>query len=292
MNERVSAKDLYSLEDHLGPEDQLNLLRLLRASDRRLFLIVEGPSDVTALRRAINRDECDVVPAGSKQGVIDSVAAFVLEDSDIIGLVDRDFDFNIEASIPDSIAATALYDREMDSLIIGGLLSDYTRMYVDESLMASHINSTSTADLLDRLMAAAWVVGVLRWLSVTGSLGLGMYKIALTELVGSDITIDTVGLVQRAIARGARASVDEYGVATALQNEFARSVDYAYCCGHDLVQIVALSGPSWSRQKSRIADVENFVNENFSAEVRKRMPWAAKLEILANDRGRQLWRDT
>lgn len=291
MNEKATAKDLYSLQDSLGPEDYLDFLRLLRASDSRLFLIVEGWSDVTALRRSINDAECDVLPAGSKQSVINSVIMFTAEDQNTIGLVDRDFDTNLEASIPDSIAATKLYDREMDSLVIGGLLATYVLMHKDEALMDTHIGSASVSDLADRLIAASWRIGTLRWLAVRDSLGLGMHKISLVDLVNDDISIDIGSLVRRAIAKGERVVADEQDITVRLQQECNQEFNYALCCGHDLVQIIALSCRSWSRQELRIKDVEKFVNENFTVEVRKLMPWAIELENLASARGRQLWRD-
>ena len=283
------------MREYLDATSLANAVRMRRSARNCLFLLVEGKDDRLALEPLVNTASCDIVSGNGKATVIGAMQRLVPTVSKspsglaVVALVDRDYDDKLVAMFPDGVVVTDLCDREVDSLVPGGLLHKYALTWVDLEEAKLPIIGNPVAALEEMLVGAANSIGILRRVSRGLSQGLNLGKFPVSDVILQDLSVDIELMVQVAADRTKNCP----HAASDIMREYSLERDSlsasTVCNGHDLVSVVSSTSKWWSVKKRTRRDVENFVIENTSIEVLSSLLWSSELESRARDWGFSIW---
>lgn len=105
------------MREYLDDADLANYIRMLRSAGDQAILVVEGDSDMRAIRVHTDDDTCDVVSGYGRTLVLKAVEELNAGDPDwLIALIDRDFGPWQGEHLPSNVFCTVLYDLQADFL--------------------------------------------------------------------------------------------------------------------------------------------------------------------------------
>jgi hypothetical protein len=225
---------------------EANSIRQRRSTFLGTFLLVEGDTDKKFYRRFVDQAVCTIVVTSgkpsSKLRVINILK--ILDESGFrgaLGIVDADFDL-LESLPEDSpnVVRTDTHDLEAMMLAKGGfekLLNEYTSDEKLPKFIKEH------GDVRKIVLAAGMQVGYLRWVSQRKNLNLSFSNIKFGNFLDKEtLQFDVRKFIQEVKNKSqaqALKSEDLQQQILAQQND--RHDPWQVCCGHDLMEILALA---------------------------------------------------
>lgn len=230
------------MRNFILPTDKANEIRMRRTTFSGTFLLVEGVSDAVFYRRFIDRENCCVEVAVGKQRVIDILNSLDQHSfQGALGIVDADFDYLQKTRENSSnLFLTDTHDLETMMLAKGGfekLLNEYTSDEKLPKFVKKH------GDVRKIVLAAGMQVGYLRWVSQRNNLNLSFSNIKFGNFLDKEtLQFDVRKFVQEVKNKSqAQALKSEDLQQQILAQQDDRHDPWQVCCGHDLMEILALA---------------------------------------------------
>ncbi|GAA0473706.1 hypothetical protein Ade02nite_74050 [Paractinoplanes deccanensis] len=160
------------MQGNLTGDDLYALLVLMRTSDSRAFLILEGESDVSALNGHINFDECQPIPGYGKPAVLKAMRIVEQQNMrSVAALVDRDWaGFLEEISQIQSVFYTDGFDLDSTIMAMKSVRDRVIINFSNAQRMSAYLERTNISDVIDVVVASAIVVSAVRYLCETGKI--------------------------------------------------------------------------------------------------------------------------
>ena len=264
---------------------------MLRSSTDSLLFVVEGDSDVRALRSHIDINRCEVIGGYGKQAVLDAIHVITSSDPDgVVALVDRDFDPWLQAALPANVFHTERYDLAADLLLLSGLLA----RYVDGSLdrpRATTMQSGSTSDsIVSMIVNIAACVGRLRWSSLANGLALKLRDFPISRIVDYRGKVAIDAMIMIAIERSSPHGYTPSFIRTKFESPVPLDSDDDLCSGHDLTSAVVATQNYWSRSQISRDNLVSFMIMSIRPDILHGFIWFHQLSEWAYNHGQVLWK--
>ncbi|MEL7798753.1 DUF4435 domain-containing protein [Idiomarina loihiensis] len=233
------------MRETLTYEDLVNQIKMLLAHPKhhnKLFMVVEGDSDLKLFRSILKNESLEIESFKGKTNVIRILQSLNEDYPDsVIGVCDSDFD-NItgdsENHLDYQVYVTCHHDSEVMMLNSKAL----------DSLIDEYADPNAHQQLHDRLLDAAFKVayklGVLRWVNHVEDLKIRFKALSLVNHVNVnnlevDISIDDV--IEELIDKSVNCRIGQPELKGLYQDYLDRDEDkFQICCGHDLTAIIAI----------------------------------------------------
>lgn len=235
-------------------QDKLNELRLDIShpnSRGRVFVLVEGETDIRLFRKFFNLDNCKVenIPGGKlklEQCVNDLVQNYSL----IIGIRDADFIHlsNSSYTVP-NMFLTDFHDIEMSLIaeneVFSSILFEYTKVQREE-------HSSTREDILEIIEK----VSLLKWLNSIEDLRIEFGETGFQDIISlTDNTIDFEEYFRRVLSKSPNARITDLGIIeakiTTLKTQNPNP--FQLTNGHDFIKVLS----HFLRVKGSIKNVSN-----------------------------------
>ena len=277
------------MQDYLGDEDLFVYLRMLRSSDLRLFLVVEGKSDIRALERHLSLQDCAIISGYGRRTVLDAMRKMQEDDPDgCVGFVDRDFGNFSGEELPDNVVTTTLYDREADLLLLVGLVDNFISAAYRHNTGPRSMPVISPNTIRDIVVNVAYTIGRVRWSSLTNGVQLKLSRFPVNEILKWPAVAEEIEVIRLAIQRTENCVVDVSQMKN-MSSEPLGATTEDLCCGHDIVAALSASSHRWANRNISIAEIEDFLVGAMRRDILERLEWFQALNQWAVERGRRIW---
>ena len=268
------------MREHLDGIGLANYLRMLRADSDKLFLVVEGDSDVRVLRRKTVSQQCDVIGGYGKRAVLKAMSVVVDDDPNgIVALVDRDFGPWLGEGLPENVFSTVMYDLEADFLLLAGILSSIVETLADDR----------RDDLAQQIIGLAASVGRLRWTSTKHGLNLRLREFPMSRVLLDDLTISPREMIEVAISRTEGCQLLPTDLLLLYRHSLPVDDDREVCSGHDLVNALAATSRQWSRVQRSSRGISEMIAVAIRCDILINLKWFNDLSEWALARGQEIW---
>lgn len=155
------SPDWPSIENGMTPSTALATVELRRAYiPEAPALVIEGPDDLKLFNK-LTREDCIVVPAGNRDGVVDAIQRANDRGMGLVlGVIDRDYADFREEERPDNLVMTDFNDIEV-MLILSAALSSFVLESLGHQKCTIDVGGR-TADLASYVLAGVSIIGQLR----------------------------------------------------------------------------------------------------------------------------------
>lgn len=215
---------------------------MLRTTDSRTILLVEGDDDCRLLDPHVDSGQATTLPAGCRSAALTAWRGIDERGIEaVVVLIDRDWETVLSSPLArDGLVRTLHYDIDVDIALSGSVL---------ERLIANHSSRQGrppTQEILRCALAAAGAVGALRLVSDRYGLGLRTARFPISAVMDASGTVDLRTLAEVAIKRSTSPKhVDIDWLVDAVQQERASFADETLCNGHDLVAVLSALLKLW-----------------------------------------------
>ena len=217
-----------------------NAIRMKRVQHKGPFLIVEGSSDARFYKMFINHKACRVVPANSKEAVLQVVSSLESEVEGILGIVDADF-WKVDGIEPPSSNVIMTDTHDLESLILSSsalnkVLAEYgnDREIDDFEYRTGHT-------IQEVLAESGKIIGFCRWISLTNRFSLKFSHLNFGKFIeGRDLSVD-IDLFFKALRKNSSFDVPVKSMKRTLKTAINAPHDpWQLTCGHDMVSILLI----------------------------------------------------
>lgn len=276
----------------LTGEDLANLFDMLRTTDHRAFLVLEGESDCRALDSHVDPMHAETFPAGSK-----SVATRVLELVDerrlrrVLVILDRDWvGLLTSPETSRNVVYTDEYDLDATMLFSRDVFDRVVISHSDRDRRRSHA-AASGANPRDLAILFASHVGVLRYASERDRLHISCSAFPLhTTLTDDRDSVDVDRLALIAVARSTHCAASAPRIAALVRLEHGNVAGNlsTYCAGHDLARAISALVKHWGGTAGSNA-IEDAVRSSFSCADLHATQLYGKVVAWADQAGAAVW---
>lgn len=279
--------------DSVTGDDLFAQIQMLRTSDPRTIVLVEGGSDCDALDPHIDDACAQTIPGHSRTTVERAIALVDSANTErVVALVDRDWTGKLEApSESQNLVYTDLYDLDASIVLSGDVLDRVLSSISDRHQRSSHLRGIgiTARDLLVRL---------------AGTVGLGRYVVARDDLevrfrnlpIGdctdrSNGTVDVSKLCVVAIAKSTQARCSESQLSNFIREEEEAQTDLEeFCSGHDLAaHMSSLIKTSWGGSRVTGGFVERTIRAAFDCQTLKSLDFYTAIREWATAAETKVW---
>lgn len=225
MHEYLTGADIYA-----------NLV-MMRTSDLRTVVLVEGDSDVDCIVNHVDLSSVVIIDCFGSRNLED---ALLLSDSDrmprVMAIRDRDWT-GVLAFTPVSpnMILTDLYDFDATIMIGTPAGERVMRVFGDAARVAELCQAAGHASPIRLAVDIAGAVGLLRLASARLGLNLSLRDFPMHDIVGADGSLRVDRMLALAVGRSRDSTVDEVGLgALYLEESEADLPAERVCSGHDL----------------------------------------------------------
>lgn len=235
------------MRENLTGDDLAAEVILMRDSDLRAVIIVEGESDCAILDGHLDSNMATSVPGYGKNTVLRAID--VLRQTRIklvVGLVDADLGAVDGCDDEyDDLFFSELYDLDADVFAMPMVARRFAAAQFDRAELAASLPHVQPDGLGVFFLRLAAPLGVLRYISCRDHLGLALRDFPIEAVFDvSGIQLDLNRLISLAAAKSAGVSIDQAEIARALTEllQSAESGLERYASGHDACAIAAVLG--------------------------------------------------
>jgi hypothetical protein len=232
------AARIEKVRDLLTGDRDANQIRLRRSTFFGTFLLVEGSSDKVFYERFVDKIACQVVVMAGKTRVI--IVLDILDRSSfdgVLAIVDADFD-RLENSVNESINLLLTDTHDLETMLIDSpALDKVVAEFGSEEKIAK-----LKLDVRTSLVEAGISIGYLRWISQCDGLNLTFSDLKFSKFI-DDKTLQTneLNLIQEVKNKSQAFSLKTEDLQQRIATEKNKGFNpWQVCCGHDLVEILAL----------------------------------------------------
>jgi len=281
----------------LTGEDLFALILLLRTSDKRAVLILEGPTDCAVFDAHLQHQQCFSLPGYGKQSVLKAIELVDRTGlSNVIGVVDRDLDFIQGVDISsDNVIYTDAYDLDTTIFYASSTFVRVAASICERSAQESHLGSLDGRDARNLVESIAAPLSLLRMISERESLGLKLRGFPMHEVVdGGSASVRVKDLVRLAWQRsGSPTTIVLQDLVSEVEALLAQGLAGAQSiCGHDLhASLSVIARASWGAPKSVGVDaVARLFRAAFSCTELMATELFAAIAAWADARSLTVWR--
>lgn len=274
---------------HLDEKDLFAHLRMLRSGDSRLFLVVEGETDIRSLDRCIDSNGCTLIAGYGKHAVIQALESIKgIDPTGCVGLVDRDFGGLLDENIPSNVFRTDLYDREADLLLLTGLLDDYVDVVSESEKLKELLTASGEQSVKSIVIRISACIGKIRWASVRDKLGVRLSDFPIGAVIEWPAIVKEQKVIDLAIQRTIKCSYSGAEIAMACLKPIPTKTD-RICNGHDLIASLSASAKWWAKRHIGRQEIKDFISAAVRCDILVKLDWFHHLNTWANKNGRTLW---
>lgn len=280
--------------EHLTGDDLFALVKMLRTSDSRTIVLLEGGADCDALEPHIDADHAYPLPGHARTTVERAIQ--LIDETDtgrVVALVDRDWTTLLFPK-PDSpnLFFTDFYDLDATILLTGDVLERVLSSLTDRERRRQSLDGlgVSARELLIRL---AGVMGVGRYVSMRDDLEVRFRELPAHACVDSSHgQIEVAALATVAIRKSKEPKCDQIQLANAIREKLQEEEGdlIQYCSGHDLAsQIASLVRNVWGGAKVSTDLVERTLRAALDCQTLKMTTFYEDLRRWATESGTVVW---
>jgi Protein of unknown function (DUF4435) len=226
------------VREFLTDDRDANQIRLRRSTFSGTFLLVEGSSDKVFYERFIDKIVCQVVVMEGKIRVIGILDILDRSSFDgVLSIVDADFD-RLKDSVDESINLLRTDTHDLETMLIDSPALDKTiAEYGSEEKIAK-----LQLDVRTSLVEAGMFIGYLRWVSQCDRRNLTFSDLKFSKFIDEKtLQIDELALIQEVKNKSQALSLKTEDLQQRIADEKNKGFNpWQVCCGHDLVEILAL----------------------------------------------------
>lgn len=277
--------------EELTVDDLLAQLILLRNVDKRIFMVVEGESDLGTLEPHTDQNECLMIIGHSKPAVLGVVElAEASSISSVLGLVDRDWDGDVlPPSISSNVIYTEHYDLDATIILTTSALTRVISNFCDGQKHKNHMARLGDPGVASLLLRVCAPVGALRRLSAKDSLALSLRNFPIHEVIDvSAGSIDLSRLVSLSCQRSAPIGINEGELLRRLQGQLSEFESVYLTSGHDLLAALSTFSSRWGG-KAGAKHLGNALRAAMSCADLVQTRLYESVDDWARSKGRRLW---
>jgi hypothetical protein len=226
------------VREFLTDDRDANQIRLRRSIFSGTFLLVEGSSDKVFYERFIDKIVCQIVVMAGKVQVIGVLDILERASFDgVLGIIDADFD-RLKCSVDESVNLLCTDTHDLETMLIDSpALDKVIAEFGSEDKIAN-----LQLDVRTSLVEAGRSIGYLRWISQCDELNLTFSDLKFSKFIDEKtLQMNELALIQEVKNKSQAFSLK----AEDLQRRIATENNKGFnpcevCCGHDLVEILAL----------------------------------------------------
>ena len=226
------------------PSEIATEIIMYREQHKGTFLILEGYSDARLFEWIVERNECEMIPAGGKNNAL--LALKILNDkcfSGVLAIIDADF-WRLDGMDPEVENAFMTDTHDLETLILKS--SDCLERHLGEFGNREKLYS-SNGSVLEWLFICTRPVGLLRWHCLRkGEGGISLKKINYMSFVegypeGPNLKKMFQTILGQCVKKENRDGIDIDSLNSELQMLLEEDYDpWQVCNGHDMVQVFAI----------------------------------------------------
>lgn len=279
------------MREYLDDADLANYIRMLRSAGDKAILVVEGDSDVRAIRVHTDDDTCDVVSGYGRTLVLKAVEELNAGDPDwLIALIDRDFGPWQGEHLPSNVFCTVLYDLQADFLLELGLLARYVDASVDTAKARQLLETSTAASVEDVIIGIAESVGHLRWSSIRDRLELSLSRFPVANIINAEGAVSVRKMAEIALLRTTDCALSVSGILASYQVPLPMETSRDVCSSHDLISATVATQPLWSNNKDSKDSIITAITVAVSFEMLDNLEWFHSLSAWAVHHQRTIWK--
>ncbi len=226
------------MREFLTGDRDANQIRLRRSTFFGTFLLVEGSSDKVLYERFINKITCQIVIMAGKTRVIAVLDILDRSNFDrVLAIVDADFD-RLKNSVDESINLLLTDTHDLETMLIDSpALDKVVAEYGSEEKIAKLKLAVRTS-----LIEAGISIGYLRWISQCDGLNLTFSDLRFSKFINEKtLQMNELDLIQEVKNKSQAFSLNTEDLQRRIATENNKGFNpWQVCCGHDLVEILAL----------------------------------------------------
>lgn len=230
------------MREFLTDDRDANQIRLRRSTFSGTFLLVEGSSDKVFYERFIDKIACQIVIMAGKPssklkviGVLDILERASFDG--VLGIVDADFD-RLQGSVHESVNLLRTDTHDLETMLIDSPALDKVIAEFGSAEKIAKLN----VDIRTSLVEAGRSIGYLRWVSQCDELNLTFSDLKFSKFINEQtLQINEPALIQEVKNKSQALSLKTEDLQQRISDEKNQGFNpWQVCCGHDLVEILAL----------------------------------------------------
>ncbi|WP_028302071.1 DUF4435 domain-containing protein [Oceanospirillum beijerinckii] len=231
------------MRQYLSNEARINELRMLMKKKKyrnKLFILLEGTSDIRLFRSLLNRDKV-VVDSMDGKGRIEQIVRAVdkVHQQRVKGICDADYDhLNGRSYASGLILLTDSHDIEammLGSPALDAVISEYASPEYYDALHRQ---------LLKKALEVCYEIGLLRWINDDENLFLSFKELdfrRFTTINNLKIDFDRSRVIPALLSISKSARIQQQALEQRLEEYREREADpFQVCAGHDLTRFMAM----------------------------------------------------
>jgi len=229
------------MREYIRPADIANEISMKRSLFDGSFLVVEGVTDSRLYGKFVDKNECDIVVAHSKDNVRMSVREIFRRRNDrkIIGIIDSDAD-----RLKGIVHGRPLFVtdcRDVESLMIKSrALENVLSEYGD----ANRIDTFTEryGEIRDVILASCYPLGILMYISDVNNHGLSFKDPDHASFLNrGNLKADIDAMLDSLLSQSPHSRVTKEELEMQLENELNEERDpWDVCRGHDMVAVLTM----------------------------------------------------
>ena len=228
------------MREFIAASDIANEISMKRSLFSGSFLVVEGITDMRLYGKFIDRYECEVIPAHSKDNVRLSVSASDRRnDKKVIGIMDSDTDRLKGIRRTPPLFMTDCRDSET-MMIRSPALEDVLTEYCDPEKLERFVGRYG--EVRDSLTASCYPLGLMMYVSEENDYDLSFKDLDHDLFISKrDLKSDMKEMAGAVIRNSPYTRIDRQTLLTKLAKEMKDGHDpWDVCRGHDMVSVLAI----------------------------------------------------
>ena len=229
-----------------GEKGILNKIKIERAYPNNhtlSFLLVEGITDERLYQTYTHPHQCKIIVANNKNATCEILARLEADSfPGVLAIVDADFDvLDQKISASQNLFLTDAHDLEL--MIIQSLAFEkFLNEFGSVEKVAAFVKKCRK-EMRIKLLELVQPLGYLRWLSLRENLSLKFEDLSFKKFVDeNDLSIDVQKLIRMVQERSEKNSFSDNDMYLKIQHLQNSAHDlYHVCCGHDIVELIAIA---------------------------------------------------
>jgi hypothetical protein len=230
------------VREFLTDDRDANQIRLRRSTFSGTFLLVEGSSDKVFYERFVDKIACQIVviegQPSNKIKVITVLAILDRSNFDgVIAIVDADFD-RLEDSVDEGVNLLRTDTHDLETMLIDSpALDKVIAEFGSEEKIAK-----LQLDVRRSLVEAGRSIGYLRWISQCDELNLKFSSLHFSNFIDEkNLQMNELNLIKEVKNKSQAFSLKTEDLQQRIADKKKKGFNpWQVCCGHDLVEILAL----------------------------------------------------
>lgn len=260
------------MREYLTADDNFSEILMQRTSDPRTIFIVEGVTDLGIMAPFVCEDRTDVKEFGGKSAalaVINLCNKYPVKK--VVALVDSDFDrMPGGRNPPDNVILTDHYDLESTIIYSGNVLERFVSNHFDHKkvLETKESHGMGVREIAERI---GRYIGYARYVVKMREFPISFQSVPIESFIDfQSIEVEIERLI-RAMASKVGVSETDLSIIMSAVYELDDKANelqaYAYCRGHDLVQIISILGRKKWGSNTGAEQAERAIRSSFDRDA-------------------------